>query len=349
MKKVLFRSSVTGYNKKDVNDYIASADARHAEELARAERRVAALESELESVKNVYEMKISGLEASNRQAVIDSEKKLNESKASSLRALTNAQSETAVARQKSEELRKRLADAEARISRQNDEVKKLRESCASAGAALPNAEELAELRRRAAAYDELEKKRLTLPQAGIEAEAENVIQSARTEAANIRREAQRDNAEAIEETKRQVSGELNEIYSMIHRATSESIEEILSCMRAAEEEVGKLGNQLNDKNRTAMARVESMRSELEEIIEKKFDEAKTRVAEAEKVEKAEDVTAQSKQDDKDEKPATARPGAMAERSESRRSDRQDRQDRHDRSSVSHRAAGSGIFKFGRRK
>ncbi len=139
---------------------------------------------------------------------------------------------------------------------------------------------------------------------------------------------------------------------MIHRATSESIEEILSCMRAAEEEVGKLGNQLNDKNRTAMARVESMRSELEEIIEKKFDEAKTRVAEAEKVAKAEDVTAQSKQDDKDEKTATARPGAMAERSESRRSDRQDRQDRqdrHDRSSVSHRAAGSGIFKFGRRK
>ena len=51
MRKVLFRSSVNGYNKKDVNEYIASTDARHAEELAQAERRIAELEAELETSK----------------------------------------------------------------------------------------------------------------------------------------------------------------------------------------------------------------------------------------------------------------------------------------------------------
>lgn len=345
MKKVLFRSSVTGYNKKDVNEYIASTDARHAEELARAERRVSELEAELESAKNVYEMKISGLEASSRQAereAMDSAKKLSEAKESSLRALTNAQSETAAARQRSEELKKRLADAEARIARQSYEVKKLLELRGSTEAAIPDAAELADLRRRAAAYDELEKKRLTQPQTGIEAEAENVIQSARTEAASIRREALRDNAEALEEAKKQISAELTEIYSMIRRAAAESMEEMLSCMRSAEDEIGKLGDQLNDKSRSAAARAESVCSEIEKIIEKKLDEAGVH-ADAEKTEAARADEVRAKRETKVEKAAALNHDAPEERPEPYRTER------HGRSSAGRRTSSGSLFGFGRKK
>ena len=346
MRKVLFRSSVNGYNKKDVNEYISSTDARHAEELAQAERRIAELEAELETSKSVYEMKISGLEEENlrtKQEAIDSEKKLTETKASSSLALASARNDTAAARQKSEELKKKLMDAEACIKRQNDEVKRLRDCCASAEAALPDADELAELRRRAAAYDELEAKRLTLPQAGIEAEAENVIQSARTEAASIRRDAQRDNAEALEETKKQVSGELAEIYAMIHRTAAEAMEEILACMRTAEEGVGKLGEQLSDKNRDAVARVDSMRSELEEMIEKRLDEAKSRIAEAESKSASVPSAAAGQPIVAEKKSEEKQPVAAAERSVVKRAER------HDRSAASRRTQNNGIFRFGRRK
>ena len=346
MRKVLFRSSVNGYNKKDVNEYIASTDARHAEELAQAERRIAELEAELETSKSAYEMKISGLEEENlrtKQEAIDSEKKLTETKASSSLALASARNDTAAARQKSEELKKKLMDAEACIKRQNDEVKRLRDCCTSAEAALPDADELAELRRRAAAYDELEAKRLTLPQAGIEAEAENVIQSARTEAASIRRDAQRDNAEALEETKKQVSGELAEIYAMIHRTAAEAMEEILACMRTAEEGVGKLGEQLSDKNRDAVARVDSMRSELEEMIEKRLDEAQSRIAEAESKSAPVPAAAAGQPIGAEKKSEEKKPVAAAERSVAKTAER------HDRSAASRRTQNNGIFRFGRRK
>ena len=62
MKKVLFRGAVAGYNKSDVNEYIADTAKRHAEEMAEAERRINELTSELETCKSVSAMKISGLE-----------------------------------------------------------------------------------------------------------------------------------------------------------------------------------------------------------------------------------------------------------------------------------------------
>ena len=208
---------------------------------------------------------------------------------------------------------------------------------------MPDADELAELRRRAAAYDELEAKRLTLPQAGIEAEAENVIQSARTEAASIRRDAQRDNAEALEETKKQVSRELAEIYAMIHRTAAEAMEEILACMRTAEEGVGKLGEQLSDKNRDAVARVDSMRSELEEMIEKRLDEAKSRIAEAESKSAPVPSAAAGQPIVAEKKSEEKKPVAAAERSVAKTAER------HDRSAASRRTQNNGIFRFGRRK
>ena len=61
MKKVLFRSAVSGYNRDDVNEFIAETDARHADEAEAAAKRIAELKAELETNKNIYEMKISGL------------------------------------------------------------------------------------------------------------------------------------------------------------------------------------------------------------------------------------------------------------------------------------------------
>lgn len=338
MKKVMFRSAVAGYNKKDVNEYIASADAHHAEETAEAERRITGLEAELETNKNVYEMKISGLE----EAAKSAQKRITELEGQLSEARANAARDMAAVRDELRAAKAGRADAEGLAARQNDELSRLRTALAAAKGSAVGADELADLRRRAAAYDELEARRLTVPQAGAEAEADNVIQSARTEAEVIRREARLGGAAALEETKKQVSGELAEIYEMINRAAAESVEDILANMRAAESGVGKIGEQLHSQNLDAVARVESVRAEIEKLIEKKFDEARSNV------EKADGVAAPN------EKPAAQSDRtAPVSRNTERRTERQSgrRQESHDRAQQKGRrdGAGEGLFRFGRRK
>ena len=117
MKKVLFRSAVSGYNRDDVNEFIAETDARHADEAEAAAKRIAELEAELETNKNIYEMKISGLNellekssAEAKRAALDSEKKLADIQANSARELAGARNDAASARQRSEELKKSILE-----------------------------------------------------------------------------------------------------------------------------------------------------------------------------------------------------------------------------------------------
>lgn len=301
MKKVLFRGAVAGYNKSDVNEYIADTDKRHAEEMAEAERRINELTSELETCKSVSAMKISGLEEAEkkaREAAAELERSLADAKAEAARKVAAAENSAAAAKSK-------CADAEGRLARQNDELSRLRAALATAGKNAVSDDELADLRRRAAAYDELEARRMTAPVVGAEAEADNVIRSAQTEAESIRREAKAGGAAAVEETKKQVSGELAEIYDMINRAAAESVEDILAGMRAAEAGFGKLGEQLHDQNRDAVARVESLRAEIEKKIGERLDEARSRV-EAEHKETARAAAADKTGTDTAVTPATAK-------------------------------------------
>lgn len=335
MKKVMFRSAVAGYNKNDVNEYIASADAHHAEETAEAERRIAGLESELETNKNVYELKISGLEEaekSARQKIAELEGQLADARETAKRDAENAQAELAAANS-------RCAEAEARLESQAADLSNLKAELANMKSNTLRPDELADLRRRAAAYDDLEARRLTVPQAGAEAEADNVIQSARTEAESIRREARMGGAAAIAETKKQVSGELAEIYEMINRAAAESVDDILANMRAAESGVGKIGEQLHTQNLDAVARVENMRQEVEKLIEEKLNEVRV------KSDDAGSVPANEKSAVREEKAAPLKP---AERHSERQAVR--RPEPRERISKGRRdGAGEGLFRFGRKK
>lgn len=341
MKKVLFRGAVAGYNKSDVNEYIADTDKRHAEEMAEAERRINELTSELETCKSVSAMKISGLEEAEkkaREAAAELERSLADAKAEAARKVAAAESSAAAAKSK-------CADAEGRLARQNDELSRLRAALATAGKNAVSDDELAELRRRAAAYDELEARRMTAPVVGAEAEADNVIRSAQTEAESIRREAKAGGAAAVEETKKQVSGELAEIYDMINRAAAESVEDILAGMRAAEAGFGKLGEQLHDQNRDAVARVESLRAEIEKKIGERLDEARSRV-EAEHEEAARATVADDKTGtDTAVTPATAK--EVQAHAPARQQQR--RTELRERGAGKNHRENEGFFRFGRRK
>ena len=326
MKKVLFRGAVAGYNKSDVNEYIADTDKRHAEEMAEAERRINELTSELETCKSVSAMKISGLEEAEkkaREAAAELERSLADAKAEAARKVAAAENSAAAAKSK-------CADAEGRLARQNDELSRLRAALATAGKNAVSDDELAELRRRAAAYDELEARRMTAPVVGAEAEADNVIRSAQTEAESIRREAK--------------AGGAAEIYDMINRAAAESVEDILAGMRAAEAGFGKLGEQLHDQNRDAVARVESLRAEIEKKIGERLDEARSRV-EAEHEEAARAAVADKTGTDTAVTPATAK--EVQAHAPARQQQR--RTELRERGAGKNHRENEGFFRFGRRK
>ena len=348
MKKVLFRSAVSGYNRDDVNEFIAETDARHADEAEAAAKRIAELEAELETNKNIYEMKISGLNellekssAEAKRAALDSEKKLADIQASSARELAGARNDAASARQRSEELKKKLSDAEARISRQNDEVKKIREmNGVQKNVGISDAE-LADLRRRAAAYDKLMAGAGSVPQSAA-AEADNVIRSARAEAASIRREAMQSNSETLEEARRRLDSELAEIYDTIRRTANEGVEEILACMRAAEENTGKIGEQLRAQSRDAVARVENMRAELDASIAKKLESTRP----ASNADAADDT---AKTPTGMSLSAKDEPRPQASTAESRSVRRQGRPANVNGAKTRRDQHGEGLFRFGRRK
>lgn len=349
MKKVLFRSAVSGYNRDDVNEFIAETDARHADEAEAAAKRIAELEAELETNKNIYEMKISGLNellekssAEAKRAALDSEKKLADMQANSARELAGARNDAASARQHSEELKKKLADAEARISRQNDEVKKVREMNGVQKNVGISDDELADLRRRAAAYDKLMAGAGAVPQSGAAAEADNVIRSARAEAASIRREAMQSNSETLEEARRRLDSELAEIYETIRRTANEGIEELLACMRAAEENTGKIGEQLRAQSRDAVSRVENMRSELDASIAKKLESTRP-ASNADAADDTAKTPAGMSLSAKDE------PRPQASTAESRSVRRQGRPANVNGAKTRRDQHGEGLFRFGRRK
>lgn len=255
MDKVIFRSSMSGYNKKDVNKYISDVDARHASEMAEASASAKKLEGELGALKS---------EGTELRRELEYTKALAEE----LRLkLERSEGEL-------EALRQKCRKAEEEAASHAKEATALRGMLADVPSEMPSAEELGELRRRAAAYDELDSRRLTVPQAGAAAEADNVIRSAYNEAERIRAEAlSLGSAAACEEIKGQVSGELCEIYELINRTAAESLDDILANMRSAEAGVGKLSEELYDKNRTAVVRVEKLRAEIERLIEQKLAEA----------------------------------------------------------------------------
>ncbi len=255
MDKVIFRSSMAGYNKKDVNKYISGVDARHASEMAAASANATKLKGELDVLKGEDEELRRELENAKTRA---EELRLK---------LESSEGEL-------EALRQKCLKAEEEAASHAKEATALRGMLADVPSDMPSAEELCELRRRAAAYDELDSRRLTAPQAGAVAEADNVIRSAYNEAERIRAEARSlGSAAACEEIKGQMSGELCEIYELINRTAAESLDDILANMRSAEAGVGKLSEELYDKNRTAVVRVEKLRAEIERLIEQKLAEA----------------------------------------------------------------------------
>lgn len=257
MDKVIFRSSMAGYNKKDVNKYISDVDARHALETEEASVRVAKLEAELAALRLAEDEDRRKLENANNK-------------------ITELEGKLEAADAELGELRDKCGKAEDEASAHAREVQALRAKLAEVPGNVPTSDELEDLRRRAAAYDELDARKLTSPQYGAAAEADNVIRSAYNEAERIRQEALRcGSAAACEEIKGQMSGEISEIYELINRTAAESLDDILANMRSAEAGVGKLSEELYDKNRMAVVRVEKLRAEIERLVEQKLAESMT--------------------------------------------------------------------------
>ncbi len=257
MEKVIFRSSMAGYNKRDVNKYISDVDARHAFETEEIAARAGKLEAELAALRTADEERC---------------RELNEMKNKAEELEENLEK----TRRELEDLRTQCREAEMEASDRAREITELRGMLAGVPNDIPSAAELEDLRRRAAAYDELNARKLAVPQSGAAAEADNVIRSAYNEAERIRQEAHiRSSADACEKIKGQVSGELGEIYELINRTAAESLDDILANMRSAEAGVGRLSEELYDKNRTAVVRVEKLRAEIERLIDQKIAETES--------------------------------------------------------------------------
>ncbi len=182
----------------------------------------------------------------------------------------------------------------------------------------------------------------SVPQSGAAAEADNVIRSARAEAASIRREAMQSNSETLEEARRRLDSELAEIYDTIRRTANEGVEEILACMRAAEENTGKIGEQLRAQSRDAVARVENMRAELDASIAKKLESTRP----ASNADAADDT---AKTPTGMSLSAKDEPRPQASTAESRSVRRQGRPANVNGAKTRRDQHGEGLFRFGRRK
>lgn len=238
-RTVLFGTAVNGYNKKDVNNYIAFQDETLSERIRSFETKIHTLEHERDAACEVYVAQIASLK---------SELEACKTELGELREKAAASDECRILY---ENARTRLAAAETTVK--------------------PDSDEVIELRRKAALYDSL----IQMPSdsvTGATATAENLIQSARREADTLRREAETELTVARESVRENAVAALKDIFGMIDTTADESIGEILKSIHEAEFGASQLSMDITKKNRDAASRVTYLRSVLEANIERRISE-----------------------------------------------------------------------------
>ena len=296
-----FSRSIRGYNKKDVNNYIAESDAAHCAEKQELELRIAELEAELESERLKsekyrgeieYTKKISEEELARAESKLKAEEKESGRKIAELEEKIKKENDSAKSaaeeyeKRLSEEIRlRKIAENDAkeaaeklsmndslsiRITELESELEDERTAHANVlkekEEVIASAEE--EKKRLEAEKDSKEGRRLTASAA--DEQARLIIKNARSEASALRRESELEAEIAREMVRTKADSALRDIYGMIDNAAHKSIDVILHTVEDAEYETSVIADKLNSGNHSAASKVSCIRTELENEIERRI-------------------------------------------------------------------------------
>ncbi len=238
--KVLFGTSLGGYNKTDVNEYIADLDEKHAraEASSRAERdelceRVSAAEQRAETCEGEL-ARIVAL-----KVALDAENGALKEKLEAALASDKANSD-------------RVRETEGELEAARCEILRLTSELEDS--------------RNSVTLDVIEAQTAHDAASG----AEKILRAAREEAEQMRRTAELELELARESVRRSSDEALREIYEMIEGAVGESLGEILKSVHETETAVAKTSDGVAKKNWAAKAKITHIKARLEADIEKRI-------------------------------------------------------------------------------
>ena len=296
-----FSRSIRGYNKKDVNDYIAESDAAHSAEKQEFELRIAELEAALESEhlksekyrdEAEFAQKSAEEELARAEARRKAEEKESARKIAELEDKVKADAETAqiaaaeykkriseenelrlAAENEAKESEKKLGEIDLLIARVAELESALKTERAAHEDVLKKKEDIIasaeeEKKRLEAETDSKDSRRLTASAA--DEQARLIIKNARSEASALRRESELEAEIAREMVRTKADSALRDIYGMIDNAAHESIDVILHTVEDAEYETSVIADKLNSGNHSAATQVSCIRTELESDIERRI-------------------------------------------------------------------------------
>ncbi len=263
IKDVVFRSSFTGYNKEDVNEYIirTSSDFTAREEALKA-RTLLAEEEVQKSTEKLSDLSKQLTELESEIDALSSE----------LRALRNEnatlkeeQQEETLSEAKAAEYETRLAEQESVIAKQFEEIdtlkeenEKLKAEKESAEAAVMRSDELA---RKAQLYD---KTSANIGDAIISAKktAEEIVFAAKEEAQGIVEKANKELEERRRILEESSVRAYSSVFSKIVAAASENKKEVAALSSYSTQLLEKTLSELKSKNDSAAVRIKTYEESL---------------------------------------------------------------------------------------
>ena len=271
-----FSRSIRGYNKKDVNNYIAEADAAHCAEIQELELRIAELEASLESERILSEQirdELEDVRKTSEEELAHAESELRTNKNEYDRKIAELEEKLKASADAAAEYAKRVSEEESLRLAAEKEAKAATEKSDALEALLKEKDEII-------SSDEEERKRLEdeigskdcgrIAASTADEQARLILKNARSEASALRRESELEAEVAREMVRTKAETALRDIYGMIDNAARESIDVILHTVEDAEYETSVIADKINSGNHSATSKVSCIRSELESGIERRI-------------------------------------------------------------------------------
>ncbi|MCQ2353555.1 MAG: hypothetical protein MJ102_00460 [Clostridia bacterium] len=297
-RPIVFGRSFRGYNKNDVNDYIAEMDKEHAAELTETEKKLSdalldaahareksdTLENELINQKNEYnnlkaenddlntKFELLKKEFNTEKQSIESDLDAARSSVSELvEKLTTAESgkksienRLADILAQKEDLENRLSDLSAEKQEYESKINELTEKITESD------KRFSEIKNIVPEFSS--DSECIETSAAAKSEAEQIIRNARRDAVDIRREAALEAELAREIVRTKADTAMRDIYEMIDKASQSSIGEIMQTVEKAENATEQLSEQITVNNSNTSIKVSQIRYALESEIEKRISE-----------------------------------------------------------------------------
>lgn len=273
-QNIIFRNSLNGYNKSDVNNYLIKINGEFSQREEAAKERAEKAETALrasEEHSNELALQIESLKAELDQKKSEISAMIEEKNNAS-----NAENELIYElRERAETAEESLREQESVIASQFAQIEKLQEGLNSAtedGARIKaeNEEELAELKRKAQLY---EKTSANIGDTILSANktAEEIIASAKEEARLLRESAEREASEKIEMVSFNIRRAEDSIWSKMKEASEESIAEITDSSEFARKIMEKALVEINRRNEEARHRIKINRETVSKRVKIDMD------------------------------------------------------------------------------